>query len=302
METQSTVRTAAGSLAVFERGGPDDGDTVVLVHGWPDCHLVWNPVADRLHDAGFHVVTFDVRGVGGSSRPTGPRPYALEHMAADIGAVIDATAGGRPVHLVGHDWGGVEGWEYVTTDGNADTVATYTTLSGPNIDHLAHLLRTSLRAAIVQGSKSWYTLVLSLPVVRTVLWRLGLERAFRRWLRLSEGIDPASGHPPPCLVADAVAAVPLYRTNVFGRVWRPSVRPCPVPVHQLVATRDRYVSASVLAGAAAFVDDFTRTEVRAGHWMPITHPDDVATAVAGFIRDRSPDATVAGPGAGADGS
>lgn len=276
------------TLAVFERGtARPDRPTVVMVHGWPDCHEVWDLVADRLHDAGHHVVTFDVRGVGASTPALVRRPYALEEMAADIDAVVDAVSPDRPVHLVGHDWGGVEGWEYVTSDACDGRVETFTTLSGPNLDHLGHLLRSSVRAAVVQGTKSLYTLVLSIPVLRTAMWRLGMASAFRRWLRVTEGIAPDSGYPGPGLAQHAMAAVPLYRTNIFGRVRRPEIRPARVPVHQIVATRDRYVSASVLAESARWVDDFTRTEIEAGHWAPRTHPDDVAHHMNEYFTSRT---------------
>ena len=63
--TERTVVSDSASLAVYERGEPAK-PTVVLVHGWPDSSDVWTPVAEQLSDR-FHVVTFDARGVGGSS-------------------------------------------------------------------------------------------------------------------------------------------------------------------------------------------------------------------------------------------
>lgn len=285
---RSTVVSGGAALAVHEHGEPTaHNQTLVLVHGWPDSHHVWDLVVERLEADGFHVVAFDVRGVGESTRALVHRPYALDKMAADIGAVIEAVSPDRPVHLVGHDWGGVEGWEYVVGDGAEERVVTFTTLSGPNLDHLGHLMRTSPRAAVVQGFKSLYTIVLSLPLVRTGIWRVGIGRLFRRWLQVTEGIRPEDGYPTEDLAADAIAAVPLYRTNIWGRMRRPEIRRPKVPVHQLVATADNYVSASVLAQSASWVDDFTRTEIAAGHWSPRSHPDDVATAIADYVRARS---------------
>ena len=36
-------------LAVYEEGNPD-GPTVVLVHGWPDSHVLWDGVVALLGD------------------------------------------------------------------------------------------------------------------------------------------------------------------------------------------------------------------------------------------------------------
>ncbi|MDE0803685.1 MAG: alpha/beta fold hydrolase [Acidimicrobiales bacterium] len=284
----STVLSGTAVLALYERGEPTpDRPSIVMVHGWPDSHAVWDLVADRLHAEGHHVVTYDVRGVGDSTPALVHRPYTLDKMAADIGAVIDAVSPGRPVHLVGHDWGGVEGWEYVSGDACDGRVVTFTTVSGPNLDHLGHLMRTSVKAALVQGPKSLYTLVLSVPIVRTVMWRLGMASAFRRWLRVTEGIRPEDGYPDAGLAQHAIAAVPLYRTNIFGRMRSPEIRPARVPVHQLVARKDNYVSASVLAHSAQWADDFTRTEIDAGHWSPRTHPDDVARHLSEYFSSRT---------------
>ena len=48
-------------IAVYEEGNPD-GPTVVLVHGWPDSHVLWDGVAPLLADR-FRIVRYDNRGV-----------------------------------------------------------------------------------------------------------------------------------------------------------------------------------------------------------------------------------------------
>src|SRR5207249_9750884 len=96
------VDSAGVRLAVRE-AGPADAPVVLLIHGYPDTSGVWDEVAALLADR-LRVVRYDVRGMGASTKPSGRRPYALEHLVTDMVAVIDATAGGRPIHLVGHDW------------------------------------------------------------------------------------------------------------------------------------------------------------------------------------------------------
>jgi pimeloyl-ACP methyl ester carboxylesterase len=107
MEGRSVIerRIESGGvmLAVTERGDAT-AKTVLLVHGFPDTSAVWNPVAEALA-LDYHVVTYDVRGAGKSDVPRPRSAYRLELLVADLEAVIDATSPGRPVHLVGHDWG-----------------------------------------------------------------------------------------------------------------------------------------------------------------------------------------------------
>ncbi len=82
-------------LAVHESGNPD-GPTVLLVHGWPDTHHLWNGVAEEL-GVDFRVVSYDTRGQGESSDPGSVEAFALEELAADVLAVADAVSPDTPV-------------------------------------------------------------------------------------------------------------------------------------------------------------------------------------------------------------
>ncbi|MEU3527789.1 alpha/beta hydrolase [Streptomyces sp. NPDC038707] len=82
-----------------------DGSPVVLLHGFPQTHLMWRHVAERL--AGEHtVICPDLRGYGASDKPaaTGPEVYSKRTMAADVVALA-AALGHERFALVGHDRG-----------------------------------------------------------------------------------------------------------------------------------------------------------------------------------------------------
>ncbi|MFF9306966.1 alpha/beta fold hydrolase [Streptomyces sp. NPDC014777] len=81
------------------------GSPVVLLHGFPQTHLMWRHVAERL--AGEHtVICPDLRGYGASDKPvaTGPEVYSKRTMAADVVALA-AALGHERFALVGHDRG-----------------------------------------------------------------------------------------------------------------------------------------------------------------------------------------------------
>ncbi|GAA3158169.1 hypothetical protein GCM10020255_039910 [Rhodococcus baikonurensis] len=63
--TARRVTNGSVSLAVFEQGKAD-GETIVLVHGWPDTHELWNRIVPLLADD-FRVVSYDSRGAGEST-------------------------------------------------------------------------------------------------------------------------------------------------------------------------------------------------------------------------------------------
>ncbi|GAA2441014.1 alpha/beta fold hydrolase [Streptomyces lavendulocolor] len=81
------------------------GSPVVLLHGFPQTHLMWRHVAERL--AGEHtVICPDLRGYGASDKPvaTGPEVYSKRTMAADVVALAAALGHDR-FALAGHDRG-----------------------------------------------------------------------------------------------------------------------------------------------------------------------------------------------------
>ena len=121
-------------IAVYEEGNPD-GPTVVLVHGWPDSHVLWDGVVPLLA-ARFRVVRYDNRGVGGSTAPKAVSAYRMTHFADDFAAVIDALSPAEPVHVLAHDWGSVGTWEYLGRPDARDRVAAFTSVSGPSEHHL----------------------------------------------------------------------------------------------------------------------------------------------------------------------
>ena len=288
MTGHRTVTSADGlSLAVWEHGDPAD-PTVVLVHGYPDTHRVWDGVAAALAPT-HHVVTYDVRGAGSSGVPPDRSGYDLARLSEDLAAVVDATCPGGPVHVVGHDWGSVQAWEPVTTGALGDRLASFTSLSGPSLDHVGHWLRArrpgrgdGRRELLRQGLHSWYVGFFQLPVLAPLGWRRFAERPFRRYLHTVEGLGP-DVQPGSSLPRDGANGVELYRQNVRRRLSSPNERRTDVPVLVVVATGDRYVTPALLDDLDQHCSDLRRIEVDARHWLPAAKPDVVADLVATHV-------------------
>ena len=100
--------TVADGVALHTAVG-GTGSPVVLLHGFPQTHLMWRHVATALA-AEHTVICPDLRGYGGSDKPapeSGPgRPgtYAKRTMAADVVALAAALGHDR-FALAGHDRG-----------------------------------------------------------------------------------------------------------------------------------------------------------------------------------------------------
>jgi pimeloyl-ACP methyl ester carboxylesterase len=95
-----TVRANGAAFHVARAG---QGKPLLLLHGWPEFWLTWEPVMTRLADR-FTMIAPDLRGFGDSDKPDGAA-YGPDQHADDMIALLDAL-GIEKVGVVGHDVGG----------------------------------------------------------------------------------------------------------------------------------------------------------------------------------------------------
>lgn len=282
-----TVHSGDVALAVFE--SPDNGPTIVLVHGYPDTHVVWDLVADRLAPR-FHCVAYDVRGAGDSDAPDTRDAYRLSELRADLATVMDEVSPDAPVHLVGHDWGSIQGWDTVIRIGSdpawRNRIASFTTISGPCLQHVTAFRRSartfgwSRRIAVArQGLHSWYVFAFHVPwLPERVLPRLNR--------RLLATRDRSRFGFADSLPDDSAHGLELYRANIFHRERLDGPPSTDVPVLLVRPTRDKYVTAELTADVGQYASDLTEVEIDAGHWVPRTAPDEAAAAIGDFVAAR----------------
>lgn len=95
----NTVPVNGINLAYAHHG---EGEPVVLIHGFPLDHSIWEEVVGYLQD-NCQLIVPDLRGFGHSSSPASS--YSLEDMASDIAGLLDHL-GLEKARLVGHSMGG----------------------------------------------------------------------------------------------------------------------------------------------------------------------------------------------------
>ena len=99
-----SVHSADGTVLHAEVFGPDDGDTVVLAHGWTETLTFWTYVIERLAQRGLRVVAYDQRGHGHSAPAADG--YQMERFGQDLEAVLGACLpDGERAILAGHSLG-----------------------------------------------------------------------------------------------------------------------------------------------------------------------------------------------------
>jgi cis-3-alkyl-4-acyloxetan-2-one decarboxylase len=97
--------TVDGIDVFIEGQGPS---TIVMLHGWPDSHSLWDSTVVALQ-ARHRCVRFTLPGFD-LAHP--PRATSLAKMTELIDKIVDAVNPGQPVTLLLHDWGCIFGYEY----------------------------------------------------------------------------------------------------------------------------------------------------------------------------------------------
>jgi short-subunit dehydrogenase/pimeloyl-ACP methyl ester carboxylesterase len=287
---QKRVSNGGVELAVRERGDPD-GPLVVLIHGYPDTKEMWNGVLARLPSQ-LHAVAYDVRGAGESGRPRGNAAYDFEKLGDDLLAVADAVAPGRRIHLVGHDWGGLQGWEFATQPRFEGRLASFTAIAAPSLDQVsiggdALLRRGRVLEWLGRLRRSWYILALLTPGAPTVIWRVVWSAERWRWmLRNVERVPAGEDEPRPTLASDGVHGAKLYRRNMPRRAIRPRTDAIAhVPIQLVVPSGDRFISPSYYDLAEQYAPRLRRRIVGAGHWAPRAQPERIARWIESFVEE-----------------
>lgn len=271
-----TLNTATGGT----------GTPVILLHGFPQTHLMWRHVAPEL--ATEHtVICPDLRGYGASDKPTDPdgTTYSKRTMAADVIALAKAL-GHERFALVGHDRGAL--------------VAIRAGLDHPDkVTHLASLdvLPTLDMWDVMRGTSAAVGFHLYLmaqpPGLPEQLIEASADAFFGHfldtWTRDPAALPPeiraaylaASRAAVPSIVADYRASAGIDVTH--DRADREADRRLRMPVTVLQQDWGTALGFDAARLWSAWAPDLRHTTVSCGHFMAEEAPDEVVKAVRDLL-------------------
>ncbi|MEB3984044.1 alpha/beta fold hydrolase [Mycobacterium sp. 663a-19] len=288
----TTVIASDGvALAVHAYGEIDRRrPTVLAIHGYPDNHHVWDGPAEMLADR-YNVVAYDVRGAGESSTPADRSGYRLGQLVADVGAVIDSL-GVDEVHLLGHDWGSIQGWAAVTDESVMGRIASYTSISGPHLNYAGRFLRSARTPrALVDVARqflaSGYIWFFLCPGAPELAIRSG---ATAKVFAVVERIGRSGATSPRRAASlrsidDYLNGLNLYRANMPGAILAPGPQlpQTTVPVQVLVARRDHFVTPALQRFTGSIPAGSRILPIEGGHWVVASHPDVIARLTSRWV-------------------
>jgi len=267
------------------------GPTVLLLHGFPDTHIVWRKQVGVLAAAGFRVLAPDLRGYGRTDAPGGIMDYTLEKLRGDVLGLLDALKIDK-VSLVGHDWGALIGWQLAALA--PQRIERFVALSAGHPTAIA-------RSGLLQHLRMSYVFGFILPGIAEHTLRAGDWFMMRQFT----GEPGQADHwkrdlsPPGRLTA----ALNYYRANLGLGLphahlqTRSRVR---VPVMGIWSDHDPALGEKQMRDSAHYVDgEFRFERIRdADHWLQLTAHGQVNRLLLEFLGSAQA-AVRAGQGAAA---
>lgn len=229
------LRANGLDFAYIEEGS---GPLVMLLHGFPDTAQTWSHQMSALAAAGYRAVAPYLRGYYPSEIPRDGF-YDKATLATDVAEMIRALGGGKPVHLVGQDWGAII--SYAVLAAFPELISRAVVMAVP---HPAQVAKSLLDAKHIHRSFHWWFFQLpDLPERAIVendfafidyLWRFWTSEGYEDVAHLRKVKAMLS---EPGVIA---ATLGYYRAMLDSKKWDPRLR----DVRQAM---DRPISVSTLA-------------------------------------------------------
>jgi pimeloyl-ACP methyl ester carboxylesterase len=274
----------------FSARAVGEGPVVLCLHGFPDNLGTFDAQLPVLAAAGYRAVSVAMRGYEPSSQPADGDYHAIR-MAEDVALWIDQL-GGRPVHLIGHDWGA--SIAYAAAALAPEKMASLTTIAVP------HPVRFGEAFAIdaEQQARSAYIMEFQAPGFADAIVAddcAYLELLWRKW-------SPGWAIPAHALAAMkatfaqpgvASAALEYYR-QAFDAASPAALEtqalltdPIAVPTLGICGDDDGCIAADIFAGAMRTEDFPNGLRVErikgAGHFVHAEAPEAVNSLILGWI-------------------
>lgn len=246
--------------------GPERGELVLLLHGFPQTCGSWTRTVRFLGDSGRRAVAPNLRGYSAKANPQDAGAYAMSELIGDVLGMADFLRHER-FHVVGHDWGGALAWAVAAA--HPERVVTVTSVSTPHPMAMLESMRKS-----TQLLRSSYMGFFRIPRVPEVL--LGAAN----FLQLSIG-SRAGGLPASAWERDRrhLREVGLRGPlNWYRGAFRPGDRvgKVSVPALYVWGSNDLFLGrrAAELTQRHA-TGEYRFVELKAGHFIPDRNSTDL---------------------------
>lgn len=172
--------TIEGTRLHYVIGGNKDGETVVLLAGYPESWFAWRKVMPLLAER-YRVIVPDLPGQGDSDRPQGG--YDTQSLATSLHALLEKLEAHR-YHLAAHDVGAWVAYPYAALFGDEVSKLALLDAGIPGIT-----LPEALPVAPERAWRTWHFAFHAIPDLPELLIA-GKERAYLEWFLRRKTANP----------------------------------------------------------------------------------------------------------------
>ena len=247
--------------------GPEDGEAVILLHGFPESSFEWRHQLVALADAGYRAVAPDQRGYSPGARPSEVGAYRVDHLSSDVLAIAD-TMNAHRFHVVGHDWGSGPAW-YLAGRW-PDRLKSVTSISVPHPKAFQAVYKGEIAGD--QKEKSAYMDFFRMEGTAEDAMLPGIRDMF---VAAGLGEEVADAHASICGTREGLTGgLNWYRANHMEDLDVPDIE---VPTLYIWSDGDVYLGREAAEATARFVKGPYRFEIIEGvdHWVPEKAPERV---------------------------
>lgn len=247
------------------------GDSVLLLHGMPDDGSMWQHQISALLEAGYRVICPDMLGYGMTDKPKEVERYKTTAIVNDFVTLLDIL-GLEKIHLIGHDWGAITGWEFAIAF--PDRLKSFVAMT---VGHPIAWFEDSFKFENMRWN--WYVLF-NLDPRASEVYREGNGRLSREVLRSHPHRNRIVQHLLKPGVLEAV--LNWDKANSLLEAMIASARgdfhelpPVTVPTLGISSTNDDFMWESQMQQSSRFVTakwQYERIE-EAGHWFMLEQPE-----------------------------
>lgn len=253
---------AAQQIAGVQVHVEGQGDEVVLMlHGWPDTHRLWDAQVEALQDR-YRCVRFTLPGFD-RSRPR--QGFSLDEVVGTIRAVAAHVSPDRPVTLLLHDWGCIYGYQYAMREpGRVARIVGVDIGDAGSRDHIATL------GAKAKAMVAFYQLWL------VAAWRLSAVFGDGLGDRMTRFMARAIGHrgDPQQITVNANYPYDMQWTGSFGSFKAMQVFKPVCPTLYVYGRRKPFMFHSQAWAEALAQRPGSATEgFDTGHWVMVEQPE-----------------------------
>lgn len=276
VETEVTTSLTFDARAA----GPESGELVVLLHGFPETSYEWRHQLRALGAAGYRAVAPNQRGYSPGARPAEVDAYDVEELVNDVLEMADALGADR-FHLVGHDWGAAVAWGVAAME--PSRLSSLTTVSIP---HPAAFAAAIADPSSCQYQASGYFDLVTLPGAENILLANDAEQLRGLYTGLPD--DAIDDYIRVLGTPEALgAALNWYRANIEDRQFVGIPTPATtVPTLFIWSDADSAICREPAEATADHVAGPYQFEVIEGvdHWVPENAPERVTELLIDHVR------------------